>query len=395
MIFVLPFAVSVDAGPRDFAIDSSGDISLLDPTRQARIYSAVSRMRQPDAEQQAANGEYPSRVSEEYLQLPNNLDPRIVRLAEEVTKNAASPYDKSAALEQYLQNTFGYTLDMVAPPVNADPLAYFLFTRKKGHCEYFSSAMAIMLRTQGIPSRVVNGFRNGEYNDVSGRYIVRAKDAHSWVEAYIPGFGWASFDPTPAVAVDEKTEWSRMMLYVDAMRDFWNDWVVNYDFSHQESLSSASISRSRHIFESLQAWFKAQYRSALDRARNMQRGISGSPRETGWRAILILAGILLISNLRKFLGFIKKALLARKPASAPRAAATIWYERMTRTLGRRGIVRSRAQTPQEFTRGIAKEGLRQSVSLFTEHYERARFGGSEQDAEKLPELFEEVEDAIK
>ena len=91
---------------------------------------------------------------------------------------------------------FGYTLEIprVAP---RDPLADFLFVRKRGHCEYFASSMAIMLRTLGIPSRVVNGFRTSEFNDLTGNYVIRASSAHSWVEAYFPGYGWVSFDPTP------------------------------------------------------------------------------------------------------------------------------------------------------------------------------------------------------
>jgi len=91
---------------------------------------------------------------------------------------------------------YGYTLQLLSTPV-ADPLANFLFVRKQGHCEYFASSMAVMLRTLHIPARVVNGFRSDEFNDVTGNYVVRAKNAHSWVEAYFPGYGWTTFDPTP------------------------------------------------------------------------------------------------------------------------------------------------------------------------------------------------------
>ena len=92
---------------------------------------------------------------------------------------------------------FGYTLQLPRTPPK-DPIANFLFERKQGHCEYFASSMAVMLRTLGIPSRVVNGFRSDEFNDLTGNYVVRAKDAHAWVEAYFPGYGWQTFDPTPA-----------------------------------------------------------------------------------------------------------------------------------------------------------------------------------------------------
>src|SRR6185312_9285340 len=98
-------------------------------------------------------------------------------------------YDKAAAIQDYLKSNFSYSLQM-ASERPADPLAYFLFERKQGHCEYFASAMAILLRTVGIPTRVVNGFRTGEYNDLTGQYIIRGRDAHSWVEVYLPAYGW-------------------------------------------------------------------------------------------------------------------------------------------------------------------------------------------------------------
>ena len=147
---------------------------------------------------QAAGREFPPAITLNYLQLPN-LDPRVPALARQVTASATTDYDRAVALERYLQNNFGYTLDL-GTRIPSDPIAYFLFERKRGHCEYFASSMAVMLRTLHIPSRIVNGFRGGEFNDVTGSYIVRARDAHSWVEAYFPGHGWIQFDPTPAAS---------------------------------------------------------------------------------------------------------------------------------------------------------------------------------------------------
>ena len=135
----------------------------------------------------------------------------------------------------YLATSYGYTLQLPAVTPK-DPVASFLFERKSGHCEYFASSMVIMLRALGIPSRIVNGFRGGEYNHVTGSYIVRARDAHSWVEAYFQGYGWYTFDPTPSSASGSGS-WNRVYLYVDAMREFWHDWVVNYDTRHQNVLS--------------------------------------------------------------------------------------------------------------------------------------------------------------
>ena len=161
---------------------------------------------------------------------------RIPELAQKVTATATNPFDKAIVLENYLRQKYGYTLNLAGKP-GADPLAQFLFVTKAGHCEYFASAMAVMLRTLNIPSREVNGFLPGEYNDVAGDYIVRASDAHSWVEAYFPGSGWLTFDPTPPASATEGGMFSRLNLYLDWMQLNWNEWVVNYDWAHQTLLA--------------------------------------------------------------------------------------------------------------------------------------------------------------
>src|SRR5438270_11930473 len=104
---------------------------------------------------------------------------------------------------------------------------------------------------------------------------------------------------------------------------------------------------------------------------------------------------LLLMNVRRLVRIVGESRLARRPSQAPRAAASIWYERMTRSLRRRGVQKTPQQTPREFVQSIKTDGLRCSVETFTHHYERARFGASESDAEKLPELFDEVEESAK
>src|SRR5262249_46360746 len=157
----------------------------------------------------AANQDYPRDVVAKYLQLPAKIDPRIAEFAKEITAKAPTPYDKSAAIEAYLRTRFKYTLDLTGSPGD-DPLPHFLFETRAGHCEYFASAMAVMLRTLGIPSREVNGFLPGEYNDLGGDYIVRASDAHSWVEVYFPDNGWIVFDPTPSAPAGKAGMLSRL-----------------------------------------------------------------------------------------------------------------------------------------------------------------------------------------
>ncbi len=145
----------------------------------------------PD-EQKADRAEVPGR----YLQLPEDLDPRIANLATEITAKGKSTLEKAAMVETYLKRNYKYTLNLVWTP-GPQPVSTFLFDAKSGHCEYFASSMVILLRTAGIPTRLINGFLMGEYNPVGQDFIVRESDAHSWVEVYVPARGWVEFDPTP------------------------------------------------------------------------------------------------------------------------------------------------------------------------------------------------------
>src|SRR5213079_3639882 len=124
-----------------------------------------------------------------------------------------------------------------------DPLADFLFNIKQGHCEYFATAMAVMLRTQGIATRVVNGFLPGEYNEASGAYTVRQSDAHSWVEVYFPETrSWVTFDPTPPAGRAARVRTGlagALSKYSEALELMWFQYVVGYDKQEQRSLATS------------------------------------------------------------------------------------------------------------------------------------------------------------
>src|SRR5206468_13003982 len=107
----------------------------------------------------------------------------------------------------------------------------------RSHCEYFASSMAILLRSVGIPTRLVNGFLMGEYNPIGGDYIIRESDAHSWVEVYTPGRGWMEFDPTPPDPNPRELDLAaQVSQYFDAMEVYWNSYILIYDYSSQLQL---------------------------------------------------------------------------------------------------------------------------------------------------------------
>jgi hypothetical protein len=302
---------------------------------------------------------------------------------------APSNYDKAVAVERYLSTRFGYTLELPRTPPQ-DPVANFLFERKHGHCEYFASSMAVMLRTLRIPSRIVTGFRGGEFNDLTGQYVVRASDAHSWVEAYFPGSGWISFDPTPAASVPTRSGWSRMRLYVDAAASFWREWVINYDASHQRALGKDAATNSRRFFDEARRWIGRQHRAMLRAARRTHQHVIHFPMRWLGGFVVFAALLALLLNLPRMVRGLRARSLRTHPARAPREAAALWYDRMVARMARMGWRKSLSQTPLDFVAAIQEEVLQKKVARFTRAYESARFGRSVDDAESLPQLFKEV-----
>lgn len=160
-------------------------------------YKFESALADPSVQDlQAAGTEYPLWVSNRYLQLPDEFSPRISALANDITRELESPYDKAIAITRYLRREIEYSNPLPkSPPTDEDPLEWILFDLKKGFCNYYASAEVLMLRSVGIPARFAAGFAEGERNN-SGTYFVRSLDAHAWPEVFFPGIGWVEFEPT-------------------------------------------------------------------------------------------------------------------------------------------------------------------------------------------------------
>jgi transglutaminase-like putative cysteine protease len=370
------------------SMDTGGAVYDLDTEHPINRYDAESQLTLPDADDLRLASNLPPPGMDAYLKLPL-LDIRISKLAEDITAVAPSNYDKAVALEKYLSTHFGYTLEL-PPTLPPDPLAHFLFQRKKGHCEYFASSMAVMLRSLGIPSRIVTGFRGGEFNDLTGQYVVRASDAHSWVEAYFPGSGWIAFDPTPAGGLPTRTGWSRMQLYADAAASFWREWIINYDVRHQRTLGKDAATNSRHFFDEARKWMGQRHRAMLRAARRTHRHISDFPVRWLGGMVGIAALLLALVNLRRLVIGLRHRSLRAHPERAPRESASLWYDRMVGRMARLGWHKSPSQTPLDFVAAIQEAELRSKVASFTRAYESARFGQSVDDAQNLPELFKDI-----
>jgi transglutaminase-like putative cysteine protease len=233
----------------------------------------------------------PPEINSKYLQLPNDLDPRVRQLALDITGRGTSLIDKASLVEGYLKRNYRYTLTLTWTP-GPQPISTFLFDAKTGHCEYFASSMAILLRSVGIPTRLVNGFLMGEYNPVGGDYIIRQSDAHSWVEVYIPERGWLEFDPTPPDPNYRELNLAmQVSQYIDAMQLYWNSYILIYDSGAQVQLFRNAQDR----VQSIQSTMREKFDRLVARARVLSNRFAAWIRgrvESGWFWIVATAFIL-------------------------------------------------------------------------------------------------------
>lgn len=328
-----------------------------------------------------------------YLDLPE-LDPRIAELAWTIVGDARSPLTRARRLEEHLKTQFGYTLDLPAQRA-PDPVASFLFERREGHCEYFATSMALMLRTLNIPSRIVSGFAGGVSNPLTGMLVLRSSDAHSWVEAYIPGYGWLEFDPTPAAGVfDRALTTSGLWMYWDAIESSWLEWVVDYDTRRQVEIAIAFQETSREaVFDAIGAW--ERIRAGLERFRDP--GAWPDPSKIQWKnsALGALGALLLPALLTLAYPHLHRLLMKRRLASgrADGAASSYFYGLALRALARRGFQRKPWQSAEELATSIPDQRIRELFLAATKAYNASRFGRDEAAEKALPRLVKALEQA--
>jgi protein-glutamine gamma-glutamyltransferase len=165
------------------------------------------------------------------------VTPRMEKLAQEWTSAAATPAEKAQAIIQGFTRRYRYALDVAAPPAGVNPLEYFLFQTRAGHCEYFAGAFCLMLRSLGIPARVVEGFAGAEPGSSRDQYVVRFAHAHAWVEAVLGNNEWTTLDPTPPASDQFAGRfWRQIVDFYDRMVRRWIKYVVYFDRSDQEAI---------------------------------------------------------------------------------------------------------------------------------------------------------------
>jgi transglutaminase-like putative cysteine protease len=364
VLFGAPRIVAVQGQLPFVRVDAEGAIQTRSHDQERVVYKVFSDTTEPSAATLRLDRlEYDPNF-ERYRGTPSNLDSRIGVLTRDVIQKSGARtwYDATRAIESYLRENYGYTLDLKAG--GPDPLADFLFNVKQGHCEYFATAMAVMLRTRGVATRVVNGFLPGEYNQAAGAFTVRQSDAHSWVEVYFPQTkSWVTFDPTPPAGRTSRERSGLAGLlskYSEALELIWFQYVVGYDKQEQHSLVSSVRSRLSD--------FQRRSVNGADQLRSAFPSLI--------RPLLILlaslmgvvAAIFLKRRVNRF-GW-RRGLKVWERADDGGITSVEFYERLLKALEKQGIKRELYQTPLEFA---SAAGVSEARAI-THAYNRVRFG---------------------
>jgi len=361
--------------PRVFRT-ASGDF-LYTPLQASDVQYVVSvdRTVPTRAELRGRGRNYPPEIAAD-LVVPPDLDPRIQALSRRLTAGK-DPADAAASVETWLSNALEYTSALSGD--TRDPIANFLFRTKKGHCELFSSAMVILLRAAGIPARNVTGYYGGIETD-SGYVAIRAGDAHSWVEVYIPGAGFVPYDPTPTVGRGARAQgiWARAVLAWDSLAQRWNRFVIDYDLGAQSRVLS-SVGRG------------------LARVSERLRGKQGAATAFRWllagglAAVLACAGAFYFARRKRRAGP-RGRMLSGDEARAQR----LWLATRHRLeKSRVGIAPSTAVRETVERIALQVPEAKAPVEKIAEAVLRARWGGRPLERAEARELLNSLDEALR
>jgi transglutaminase-like putative cysteine protease len=300
-----------------------------------------------------------------FLQVPSSLPRRIRALARRITRGRETDYDRVVAVRDFLRKNYRYTLKLTHNP-RLEPVDEFLFVNRRGHCEYFASAMTLMLRTLGIHARNVNGFAGGEWNRVGKYMAVRQGDAHAWVEVLFANVGWVAFDPTPgggtAATAAAGSFYTRIRQFWDTLRLRWFRYVVEYDLGKQVSLFQG-VGKLLGRSPSGEGWLQQNWRTLL--------GV--------FVAVLVLFGLTHWWRHRRR----RHDTVGGQIRGGP--PATVLYQRVLRALARGGYPKPADLTPREFADHLVLAGFSGAtmVERLTGWYYTLRYAGAELTEERL------------
>lgn len=306
------------------------------------------------------------------------------------------------AIRDYLRTSYAYTLEMVAPPESQDPIEFFLFDRKKGHCEYFASAMAAMCQSQGIPCRVITGYVATEFNTLTGQYLVRESNAHAWVEAFVtsdPETGngrWETYDASPPGDIERIHRPAGGLLaslrsWYDALEFGWSTSVIGYD--------NAGSQRSRATRFGPNSAMVTRFDALADRFATWLKTVRSDPKLIPWWVRYSPVLLLLLVGLWVLFRGKLAAWMGARPRASGRASFGItpfkptgFYARALKALEKAGVPKPDHTPPALFAETLeapAPEAAALLRSIAASFY-RSHFGGRDLDDAELAAAAEQV-----
>jgi protein-glutamine gamma-glutamyltransferase len=361
VVFGLDKVIKLKGDLGEVSRDTNSSLMAMSRPQHYEVYS---RMNRPSLAQLnlAGRSPIPERIRRYHLQLPQ-YSSQIEQLAQTITQGRFSTLDKVVSIQKYLQTNYQYSLTDITQDAK-DPVSKFLFETKKGHCEYFSTSMVMLLRHLGIPARIVNGFLQGEYNDIGGFYVVRNSDAHSWVEVYFDGT-WVSFDPSPRpelVAVNSEKFTFDFHKVLESVKFFWDRYILI--FSGQDQVDAITAVRDRY------QEFRSRVSSSGDHDRNILESILNWWKKNRKILAIVATSIVLLAV---FIPLILRHRRALKISRSP----ILFYQEMLSILEKKGFRRNANATPAEFMHFIQKhvpQEMQADLDSLTEMFYRTRFG---------------------
>jgi len=375
VLFAAPFAEVVSGEFLTLQADAMSGLHLPFPPSSRIRYSVVSHVPQLVAnERTAASLDYPDSIRFHYLQVPTGSE-QVADLAHRVTQRDSTPFEQTQAILQHLLENYRYSLESDTAQLD-HPLEEFLFTRKTGYCEHYATAMVVMLRTVGIPARLVTGFLATEWNDYGGYFTVRQRDAHAWVEVYFPHSGWITMDPTPAVsAAVAPSGWEPLRRVAESVRLQWDRLFVHYSARDQLAVVHGVREGSDVVRERMSRWaslLAAPIGQVFTRLTQMVQTFHSGMLGLITGSIVVGLSLALLM-LRDRIGL--WAVTHFLPKSHPQVAIAQLYSRMLRILERHGVSKPPAATASEFARLVEREwkAAGPMVTDVTALYHQGRF----------------------
>ncbi|WP_435159466.1 transglutaminase TgpA family protein [Haladaptatus sp. DFWS20] len=397
-------------------ISSAGGLVPKNALTEDQTYSVVSRVptKNPDTLRDAGT-EYPVGLKRQYTQLPGTTPNRLRQKTNQITADGDNPYEKAVLVEQWLEENKRYSLDVEKP--NGSIADSFVFDMEKGYCMYYATSMVTMLRTQGIPTRLVTGYTSGQRVS-EDQWVVRGLDSHAWVEVYFPNTGWVRFDPTPSgprsAAEEAMVEEARANneTQIDAAGSENGTWTPEPTTTTTTTTTTTSTTDDDNATSDVEDGLQPNRGDVPNTIAGGGTGSVTTTQTTNSSAVggggipismpsreqllyggLLAIGLLLTARRSGVLQQMYRTLWVRwQPRDDPETDVERAFDRLEYYLSRKHRTRRPGETPREYIAALSHVGVDDRAQRVSSLYERARYAGdvSREHADEAVSLVNDI-----